>query len=161
MLQLCFFLTQTLLPQFFFQVPSFGAFIHVLPSAMPPRREPPMEDIPPSLNDLVNQLITATNTAASNNTAQLTALVETMKSLNAKIDSQTATTANLVTHITTLSDQLIAGNIEKPSPNILKPHELPSSSNSNHYRHLHNHGLTYPWTSLPTCQRQTVKLLYG
>ncbi|GJS67859.1 ty3-gypsy retrotransposon protein [Tanacetum coccineum] len=115
-------------------VPSFGAFILNSPTAMPPRRDTTGDDNQPPLTDLLTQLISATNTAADRNTTQLTALIEATKSLTTKIDSQTATTANLVTHIATLSDNLNTDTSKTPHINFPKNKESPSSSYSNNPR---------------------------
>nr|GEU33969.1 Ty3/gypsy retrotransposon protein [Tanacetum cinerariifolium] len=106
-------------------VPSFGAFILNSPTAMPPRRDTTSDDAQPPLTDLLTQLISATNSTADRNTAQLTALIEATKSLTTKIDSQTATTANLVTHVTTLSDHLTTDNDKTPPINFPKYKDTP------------------------------------
>ena len=115
-------------------MPSFGAFILNSPAAMPPRRDTTGDDNQPPLTDLLTQLISATNTAADRNTTQLTALIEATRSLTTKIDSQTATTANLVTHIATLSDNLNTDTNKTPPINFPKHKESPSSSYSNNPR---------------------------
>ncbi|GJY29555.1 ty3-gypsy retrotransposon protein, partial [Tanacetum coccineum] len=68
------------------------------------------------------------------NTTQLTALIEATRSLTTKIDSQTATTANLVTHITNLSDNLTQDAGISPTINFPKPKDSPSLSYSNNPR---------------------------
>nr|GEU73885.1 hypothetical protein [Tanacetum cinerariifolium] len=109
---------------------------------MPHRRDPTGDYNQPPLTDLLTQLISATNTAAGRNTTQLTALIEAIRSLTTKIDAQTATTANLVTHITTLSDNLTTDIGKTPHINFPKNKDSPSSS--------YPHNLRSPKILLPS-----------
>ncbi|CAI9294236.1 unnamed protein product [Lactuca saligna] len=75
---------------------------------MPPRKDvsSTSEDPPPTIADQLTQLIAATNAAALQHNNHLSTLIKATETLTAKFESQSQTTANLVNHITTLSDQL-------------------------------------------------------
>lgn len=94
---------------------------------MPPRKDNSgTEDFSPTVSDQLSQFIQITSTAAStvansqvNIQTQLAALVQATTNLNAKLDFQTETTANLVNHVTKLTDNLHEDDLfnQPQSPN--------------------------------------------
>lgn len=85
---------------------------------MPPRKDHTTDDVPPTISDQLSQLITATTSASSNTTAQLTALIET--------------TTTLAQNIAKLSDQLSAETFRTGSPKSSDGINSSSSGNRNH-----------------------------
>ncbi|XP_022024212.1 uncharacterized protein LOC110924519 [Helianthus annuus] len=82
---------------------------------MPPRRDQ-TEDLPPTVSEQLSQLITTTNSASTHTNSQPAALIET--------------TANLVTTIAKLSDNLSSDTIHTTSP---KPNDDASPSFNNRH----------------------------
>jgi len=96
---------------------------------MPPRKDTSTTDEPPpSLTDQFAQLIQVTTQTAlttSDINTQLLHLVQATSNLNAKLDTQTETTARLVNHIAQLTDP------DKPEPPKPIFHHAESSTSTN------------------------------
>ncbi|XP_076892735.1 uncharacterized protein LOC143544532 [Bidens hawaiensis] len=109
---------------------------------MPPRKDTSSsDDFPSTVSDQLSQLIQITSTAANtqaNIQTQLAALVQATANLNAKLDSQTETTAHLVNHVTKLTDNLDNDN----------PFNQPHSSHRVHQVH-NNQQPRHPKITLP------------